>query len=296
MPVKTNYLANILQLNLAVLLISTSGVLGRYIVLDPVVTIFYRCLIAVLVFYLYCRWQKINLKIENRHHLLKLILGGILMGGHWITYFYALRYSSVAIALLSLFTYPVITAFLEPVLFKTKFNKTHLALGILVLAGIYFLSPEFDMENNYFVAVIFGIASAVFYALRNLLMKREVARYDGSALMFYQILVIAICLFPSVFFSEFEAVYVQWKPLLVLAVLTTCIGHTLFLKSFKNFSITTASIMSSIQPVYGIILGIIFLNEIPSIKIAIGGLLIVSAVVIESFLSARQNKVQKQEN
>lgn len=287
MPVKSNYLANILQLNLAVLLISTSGVLGRYITLHPVVTIFYRCVLAVVVFYLYCKWQKIDLKIENRHHLLKLILGGILMGGHWITYFYSLRYSSVAIALLSLFTYPVITAFLEPMLFKTRFNKIHIALGALVLAGIYFLSPDFDMGNNYFVAVIFGIASAMFYALRNLLMKREVERYNGSALMFYQILVIAICLFPSVFFSEFEAVYVQWKPLLVLAILTTCIGHTLFLQSFKNFSITTASIMSSIQPVYGIILGIIFLNEIPSIKIAIGGVLIISAVVIESLLSLK---------
>lgn len=212
------------------------------------------------------------------------------MGGHWITYFFALQYSSVAIALLSLFTYPVITAFLEPVLFKTKFNKLHIALGLLVLAGIYFLSPEFDLENDYFIAIIFGIASAVFYSLRNLLMKREVERYNGSALMFYQILVIAILLFPSVFFSEFNLVIDQWKPLLILAVLTTCIGHTLFLKSFKNFSITAASIMSSIQPVYGIVLGIFFLSEIPSIKTVIGGILIISAVVIESMIAMNNSK------
>ena len=288
MTEKRNYLANILQLNLAVLLISTSGVLGRYITLDPVVTIFYRCLIAVVVFYLYCRWKNIYLKIENRHHLLKLILGGILMGAHWITYFYSLQFSSVAIALLSLFTYPVITAFLEPILFKTKFDKVHIALGLLVLAGIYFLSPKFDLENDYFIAVIFGIASAIFYSLRNLLMKREVNRYNGSALMFYQILVVSILLVPSVFYSEFEMVLGQWKPLLVLAVLTTCIGHTLFLQSFKNFSITTASIMSSIQPVYGIALGAIFLSEIPTIKTAIGGALIISAVVIESLVSIRR--------
>ncbi|MGA8853545.1 MAG: DMT family transporter [Christiangramia sp.] len=288
MSEKQKYFTNILQLNFAVLLISTSGVLGRYITLNPVVTIFFRCIIAVLVFYLYCRWQKIDLKVENKRDLLKMILGGILMGAHWVTYFYSLQYSSVAIALLSLFTYPVITAFLEPILFKTKFNKEHIALGLLVLAGIYFLSPEFDLENDYFIAVIFGIASAVFYSLRNLLMKREVNRYNGSALMFYQILVVSILLLPSVFYSEFGEVVAQWKPLLVLAVLTTCIGHTLFLNSFRNFSITTASIMSSIQPVYGIILGIIFLSEIPTLKIVIGGTLIISAVVIESLLSIRR--------
>ena len=219
---------------------------------------------------------------------MKMILGGILMGAHWITYFFSLQYSSVAIALLSLFTYPVITAFLEPILFKIKFNKVHIALGLLVLAGIYFLSPEFNLENDSFLAIIFGIVSAVFYAFRNLLMKREVERYNGTALMFYQILVIAICLSPVLFFSDFENVFEQWKPLLILAVLTTCIGHTLFLKSFRNFSITAASIMSSIQPVYGIIIGAIFLSEIPSAKTLIGGALIISAVVIESLISLKK--------
>ncbi|MCP9199827.1 DMT family transporter [Gramella sp. GC03-9] len=290
MPQKNQHLVNILQLNLAVMLISTSGALGRYISLHPVFTIFYRCVLAVIVFYFFCKWQKISLKVDNKRDLLKMILGGILMGGHWITYFYSLQYSSVAIALLSLFTYPVITAFLEPILFKIKFNKVHIGLGLLVLAGIYFLSPEFDLENDYFIAIIFGIASAVFYSFRNLLMKREVERYNGTALMFYQILVVAICLFPSTFFSDFDLVLDNWKPLLLLAVLTTCIGHTLFLKSFRNFSITAASIMSSIQPVYGIILGVIFLNEIPGFNTIIGGLLILSAVIIESLLSIRNNK------
>ena len=288
MSERRQYLTNILQLNIAVILISTSGVLGRYITLSPVFTIFYRCLIAVLVFYIFCRWKKINLKIDNKRDLFKMILGGLLMGAHWITYFYSLKYSSVAIALLSLFTYPVFTAFLEPVLFKTRFNKVHLFLGLLVLSGIYFLSPEFDLQNDYFIAVIFGIASAIFYSFRNLLMKREVERYNGTVLMFYQILVVSVLLLPSVFFGNFEHVLSQWKPLLVLAVLTTCVGHTLFLKSFKNFSITAASIMSSIQPVYGIALAAIFLSEIPSIKTLFGGILIISAVVIESLISFRR--------
>ncbi|WP_298524280.1 DMT family transporter [uncultured Christiangramia sp.] len=285
-PKSTN-ISNILMLNLAVLLISTSGALGRYITLDPIITIFYRCVLAAVIFYMYCQWQRISLKIATKKDVLKVISGGLLMGAHWVTYFYSLKYSSVAIALLSLFTYPVITAFLEPLLFKTRFNKIYVALGFLVLFGVYFLSPDFDLENNSFIAVLFGIASAVFYSLRNLLMKKEIERYNGSTLMFYQILVVALVLSPAFFYSEVDKVLEQWKPLLTLALLTTCIGHTLFLKSFKNFSITAASIMSSIQPVYGIALGAIFLNEIPSAKTMIGGSLIISAVIIESLSSLR---------
>ncbi|WP_026915653.1 DMT family transporter [Christiangramia portivictoriae] len=287
---KSGNISNILMLNLAVLLISTSGALGRYITLDPIITIFYRCVLAAMIFYGYCKWQGISLKISSKKDKLKVISGGVLMGAHWVTYFYSLQYSSVAIALLSLFTYPVITAFLEPLLFKIRFNKIHVGLGFLVLFGVYFLSPDFDLQNNSFIAVLFGIASAVFYALRNLLMKKEIERYDGSTLMFYQILVVALVLSPALFYSEIANILEQWKPLLTLALLTTCIGHTLFLKSFKNFSITAASIMSSIQPVYGIALGAIFLNEIPSAKTMIGGSLIIGAVIVESLSSLRTSK------
>ena len=290
MSERRQYFTNILQLNVAVLLISTSGVLGRYITLHPVTTIFYRCILAIIVFYVYCRWQKISLKVENKKDLGKLILGGILMGGHWVTYFFSLQYSSVAIALLSLFTYPVITALLEPILFKTKFNKVHLGLGFLVLLGIFFLSPSLDFENKYFIAVIFGLISAIFYSFRNLLMKKEVQKYNGSALMFYQILVVGVVLSPVLLYSEFDLVVAQWKPILTLAILTTCLGHTLFLNSFRNFSVTTASIMSSIQPVYGIALAAIFINEIPSAKTLIGGSLIISAVIIENLVSLKRSR------
>lgn len=283
------YFTNVLFLNLAVLFISTSGVLGKYIELNPVVTIFYRTLIAAIVFYILIRWRNISLEIRSKRDLLKIILGGILFGAHWVTYFYSLQLSNVAIGLLSLFTYPVITAFLEPILLKTSFNKIHLALGILVLAGIYLLSPELDFENDYFIAVVLGVISSVFYALRNILMKREVEKYNGTTLMFYQILTICICLSPVLFFSDITPVLSQWKPLLTLVILTTCIGHTLFLNSFRNFTVTAASIMSSIQPVYGILLAVIFLDEIPRLMTILGGLLIISAVVIENLVSYKKS-------
>jgi drug/metabolite transporter (DMT)-like permease len=49
------------------------------------------------------------------------------------------------------------------------------------------------------------------------------------------------------------------------------------------------SILSSIQPVYGIILGVLFLNETPSITTLIGGVLILSTVVIEGVLSTKKS-------
>ena len=278
---KNNHTINLLELNLAVLFISTSGALGRYINMPVIITIGLRALLAGLILLVFCKWKKFNFSIK-RNDRIPILVGGLLMGLHWVTYFYALKLSNVAIGMLSLFTYPVITAFLEPIILKTKFQKTHILLGALVLAGIYFLVPNLDIHNSYVKAVGVGVFSALCYSLRNILMKSKVNEYNGSVLMFYQLIIIAVCLSPFFFILDNSNILREFPATLLLALLTTAIGHTLFLYSLKHFSTTTASIISSIQPVYGIIIGIVFLQEYPMLTTILGGGLILTSVIIES--------------
>ncbi len=268
------------------LFISTSGALSRYIDLSVPVIIGARALLACLFLWAYCKWKGIALRVERKDRL-PIFLAGMLMCLHWLSYFYSLKLSNVAVGMLSLFTYPVITSFLEPVVLGTAFQRIHLALAGLVLAGIYFLVPSFDLDNSYALAVLIGVLSALFYALRNLILKRKVGTYNGSMLMYYQSAIIGGVLLPVFFWADFKMVGSQWEALIALALLTTAIGHTLFLNSFKHFSITTASIISSTQPVYGIVIGALFLSEIPSKATILGGILILTSVVIESVRSYR---------
>lgn len=268
------------------LFISTSGVLGRYILLSVPIIIGVRAILACILLGIYCYYRNISFKI-NKKDLPIVLLSGALMGVHWVSYFYALKWSNVAIGMLSIFTYPILTAFLEPILLKTKFHKIHLLLAILVLSGIYFLIPDFNIQNSYTLAIGMGVFSALAYALRNLMIKSKVAKYNGSLLMTYQTAVIGILLAPVYIFADFSAIIDQLVPLVTLALLTTAIGHTLFLLSFKNFTVTTASILSSVQPVYGVIIAMIFLKEYPSLSTVFGGFLILTAVIIESVRNYR---------
>mgnify|MGYP001026169572 FL=1 len=284
---KNKHIQHLMEINLAMFFIATSGALGRYVQLSVPVTIGTRAILAFIVLLLFCKWKGINLRVEKKD-IPVVLLSGFLMGTHWITYFYALKLSTVAIGMLSIFTYPVITAFLEPLLLKTKFQLIHLLLAVLVLTGMYFLSPTLDFENSYTIAIGFGVFSALAYALRNILLKQKVSKYDGSMLMVYQTLIVGVLLFPFLFTVSPDEILGQWEALLALAVLTTAIGHTLFLMTFKHFNITTVSILSSIQPVYGILIGAIFLSEIPKGTTILGGVLILSSVVIESIRSKRK--------
>ena len=282
---KNKHFNSLLQLNLAVLLISTSGALGRFIEMAPPLTIWMRSVIGAILLGLYCWHRKVEFRIYGRGNLIKIAISGVLLGIHWVTYFYSLQLSNVAIAMLSLFTYPIMTSFLEPLVLNTKFQPRHLVLGAMVLLGIYFLAPDFDMDNSYTQGIAFGLCSALSYSFRNLLLKNQVSKYSGSMLMLYQVVVITVLMLPVAFYFELPSNTSQWSAILALALITTAIGHTLLIMSFKNFSISTASIIATAQPTYGIIIGMIFLNEIPGTNTAIGGALIVSTVIIESLKS-----------
>jgi drug/metabolite transporter (DMT)-like permease len=278
---KQQYFKNLIQLNFAVLLISTSGTLGRYIDLPVPLIILLRSFFGGIFLFLFCKWKKLTFKIQKKDRVV-VLLSGVLMGMHWITYFISLKLSSVAIGMLSVFTYPVITTFLEPLMLKTKFNKSNILLGLTVLVGIYFLAPEFNIENDQFKAIGFGVFSAFCYSIRNIYMKSKAAEYEGSILMVYQLIIVTVLLSPFFYLSDMSGLQASLPALLILAFVTTATGHSLFIYSFRNFTVSTASIISSVQPIYGIIIGMIVLGEYPTLGTIFGGTLILGTVIVES--------------
>ncbi|EDP72604.1 hypothetical protein FBALC1_15922 [Flavobacteriales bacterium ALC-1] len=282
---ENSHIKHVFWLTLATVFISTSGALGKYIAMSPPVIVWWRSVFAAVFLLLFCWYKGIHLKINSRKDLWTFILSALFMGAHWITYFYALKLSNVAIGMLSLFTFPVFTAILEPFFTKVKFDPMHIVLGLIVLLGIYILAPEFDLESSQLQGILLGLLSALCYALRTLLLKKHVFNYDPTVLMFYQVAVLSFVLIPFLFFMEISNIKTQYPYVILLALLTTAIGHTMFVNSLKYFKVSTASIIGSAQPVFGIIIAFFFLKEIPTIHTFVGGALILATVVIESIRS-----------
>jgi drug/metabolite transporter (DMT)-like permease len=284
---ENSHLKNISGLLLATLFISTSGVLGKYIAMPTEVIIWFRASLAMVFLYIFCRFKKIDLKIKSPKDYKPFLISGVLMAAHWITYFYALKLSNVALGILSLFTFPILITLLEPLFLKVKFNPIYILFGLMVLTGLYIITPEFNIESSQVKGILFGILSAFCYSIRILILKQHVANYNGTMLMFYQTVITTVLLLPVLFIMDLSALKSQFPYLLLLALLTTAVGHSLMLHSLKFFSASTASIISSLQPVFGIILAFIFLSETPTTNTFFGGSLILLTVVIESFRSKK---------
>lgn len=286
---KSNHKLHVFQLLLATFFISTSGVLGRYIAMPTEVIIWFRSFLGMLVLFAFCRFKKLPIKVQQASDYKPFFIAGVFMALHWITYFYALKVSNVAIGLLSLYTFPVIIALLEPFFLKVKFEPIYIVFGCLVLLGLYILVPEFSLGSSSVQGVFYGVFSALCYAIRILILKKYVHRYNGSVLMLYQTIIISVLLLPMLFIKGVDNLESQLPYLLLLGVLTTAIGHSLMTHSLQFFSASTASIISSMQPIFGIILAIIFLNEIPTKNTYLGGALILVTVIIESIRSKKKS-------
>ncbi len=269
--------------------VGTSGILGRFVPLAAPVAVWWRAAIALVLLAAYCWYRGASFRTRDAKQLGIVLLAGLLMAGHWLTYFESLQRSSVAIGMLSIFTFPAMTTLLEPLFFRKPFVGRHLLLAALVMLGIYFLAPSFDLKDGATVGMLFGLLSAFIYSLRNLLMKTQVDSVDSSVLMTYQAGVATVVVLPFLFFHEATPTAAAWPYLIGLGLLTTAIGHSLFLACFRYFTVSTVSILSCIQPVYGILLGILLFGEWPTLMGVLGGALILTAVAVEA-LAVRKEK------
>ena len=67
--------------------------------------------------------------------------------------------------------------------------------------------------------------------------------------------------------------------LIVLGVVCTALAHTLFIRSMHVLSAHTASVVTALEPVYGIALAFALLGETPGWRTLIGAALIVGAAL-----------------
>ena len=109
--------------------------------------------------------------------------------------------------------------------------------------------------------------------------------------MFHQMFLVSVLLAPFLFYMDLTPIPSQLPYLILLAIITTAIGHTLFVKSLRFFDVSTASIISSLQPIFGIILAYLFLSEVPAANVYVGGTIILFSVIVESLRT--KNKKQR---
>jgi len=274
-----------LTLYTSVFLLGLNGLFSNGLPLDATTLTQVRSVFAGFTLLIFISLTKGSIRLPNKKSALVVYGLGILLGLHWITFFYAMQSASVAIGMLSLYTYPIMTVFIEPFFTKKKVNRLDIILVLLVLVGLVIIVSSHlkGTENTVLIGALSGIASAIFFSFRNTLQKYYCADVASDTLMLHQMIVISLML---ALFINIETVstlsFNNWSYVIILGVLTTAIAHTLLVKSYKLLDAKTVAMISCLQPVIGSLAAWLVLNESLHLTTIIGGGIILAVAIYES--------------
>lgn len=273
----------ILHLHIAALLFGGTALFSKIIPYNAVDIIAFRTLICGIIVGAIALLFKQGLIVRDIKKLAILIVCSLLFTTHWTAYFQAMQLSSIAIGIISMFTFPVMTVFLEPLIKDSKLHMIDILMAVLVITGVFLMVPSLSLSNNITAGVAFGLLSALAVSIRNILVSKYLSQHISAfTIMTYHSFISAAVLLPFISISVTEITGVNWLLIILLGSIFTAIPHTQKTFALKYASAKTVSMIVSLQVVYASLLAFLLLNEKLELTTIIGGSLILFAAFYES--------------
>ncbi|MFR9165627.1 MAG: DMT family transporter [Dysgonomonas sp.] len=245
--------------------------------------LFYRFSCAALIIAVYMILKKQSLKIR-KSEILPLAVLGVLFALSAQFLFSSYNYMPSGIAATILFIYPVIVAIIMAVFFHEKISWiTQLAI-ILAFTGVALLYGGDGKVTLNIIGVILILLSALTYALYIITInKSRVSTMSAFKLTFYAMA------FSALFFFAKSMISGGLHPLpdssmiiniLLLALLSTAISCIAMAYSVHYIGSTMTAVLGAMEPLTAVCVGVIVFNEPFTPNLALGILLIISAVML----------------
>ena len=282
MNTKHTFNKNILFLHIAVMLFGLSGVVAQFVKVSAVMVALGRVVCSSLLLFLIAVVKKDSLKLRSRKDYGLIILTGIVMAVHWTTFFQSIQVSSVAIGTITFSTFPLFLTFIEPFVFHEKLKKQSIFTAAVLFIGVLITIPEFSMETNTTVGIIWGMLCSFTYAVMTLANRYFSARYAGRIICLYEQGTAAVVLLPALFIVKASWQAQDIAGVAFVGFICTAFAYSLYVSAQKNVRAQTAGIISGMETVYGIVYALLFLGEVPSIRELVGGAVILGVAMYSS--------------
>lgn len=214
-----------------------------------------------------------------------LFLLGFFMALNNATYFYAISKIQVAAAILLQYMAPLLVALYAVLFWGERFDKFKAMALILAVGGCYLVVGGYNLrllELNR-EGVWGGLGAALCFASYTLLGERSMQGRSPWTVLCYAMFFAAI--FWHLFMEPFRYIkagfsLAQWGWLLYIALAGTVFPFGLYLVGVSLIRSTRAIITASLEPISAAFISFLFLGESLEILQAVGGALVIGAVVL----------------
>ncbi|MBH3414142.1 DMT family transporter [Pseudomonas putida] len=276
-------------LHIGALFFGLTGVFGKLATsASPTIIVFGRAAFAVLALALFASLTGPGWRRLNGQDIRRLLLGGVLLAGHWVSFFIAVKVGGVAIATLGFASFPAFTVILEGLLFRERIRRNEGVLVVLVSIGLILVTPQFDLASQATGGLLWALLSGLLFSLLSLTNRAGSGRLPAVQAALWQNLVVGLCLLPFAGPGLSQVERMDWLWIALLGIFCTGVAHSLFVASLGVIKARTAAVVFAMEPVYGIAVAWAVFAETPTLRMLLGGVLIIFAIVLSSRMAAEQ--------
>lgn len=273
---------DIFYLHIAVMMFSIAGVIGQFVEVPSVMVAMGRVICSSVLLFVFALFKKDSLRLDSKKDYVAIMMTGAVLAIHWTTFFQSIQVSSVAIGTITFSTFPLFLTFIEPIVFHERIRAKSVVSAVILLIGVAITIPEFSLENQVTIGIIWGMISSLTYAIITLANRYFSKKYEGRIVSFYEQGTAAVVLLPAIFL-----VPTQWRVqdvagVVIIGCICTAFAYSLYVSAQKKVKAQTAGIISGMETVYGIIYALIFLGEMPSLRELLGGAIILGVALVIS--------------
>ncbi len=274
----------------AVILFGSNGVVASHTAMGSADIVLTRTLIGALfltVVFTASRTRPSGRR--QRRHLAFLLASGVAMGASWLFLFEAYARVGVSVATLAYYCGPAIVLVLAPVVFGERLAPASGIGFVAVVVGLLCVGGQEVVRGPVSPGLVFGVSSAVAYALMVILNKKA-GSITGLENPMWQLLAAFATVAVFLGVKQGLAIHVPpggWAPVLVLGLVNTGIGCYLYFSSLGSLSAQRVAILGYLEPLSALLFAAVFLGESLGPLQAVGAALILGGAGFSELLRRR---------
>ena len=228
------------------------------------------------------------LRFERKSLAALLGLGAIVYTAQSLTYFTALQTLPASLCVLIVYIYPSLVVLAAWLFLRRPVSSLHLVALAGSFAGLVLLVGGAELRVGW--GLLFAIAAPVIYTAYILLSESVMSRVPavGASAVIMSGAGAAFAVI-ALFQGELHAPASGdgWLVVLALALVPTMIAISTFLAGLPRIGAARASLLSTWEPVVTVILAVMIFSDRFSVLQALGGVLILGAVVMQAGRAGR---------
>jgi drug/metabolite transporter (DMT)-like permease len=221
--------------------------------------------------------------LPQRNEWPRFLLFGLITALHFGLYIGSLQFTSIAHSLALVYTAPIFVAFfswlyLDEGLTPRKWSGVLVAVaGVVILSGL-----EPMLTRRMVIGDLLAIGSAICFGLYSVAGRSQRGRTSlfGYAGVVYTVAALWLAPLVSVNISVDGYTWPAILSVLGLGLFPLALGHTLYNAALRNTNATLVNLIATQEVLGGIILGVIFLQEVPTLHSIFGVLITLLGIVL----------------